>query len=71
MTEDYLLQYTEKFAKLYIKDKYIKEFKVGKVLFNYTESFITKKYKLPGIINSKGREEYVILTPSDISNKSK
>ncbi|MDR1695419.1 MAG: hypothetical protein LBR69_02125 [Endomicrobium sp.] len=70
LIKEFLLQYTESFAKTYMKNEYLKSFKVDKVTFNYdTESFITKEYILPYIINSKNKEEYIILTPLDILRK--
>lgn len=71
LIKDFLLQYTEIFAKKYINSEYLHEFTIDKVDFNYdTESFMSKKYKLPFIINSKGKKEFVILTPIDILRHS-
>ena len=40
---------------------------VERAEFNYeTESFMSKEYTLPYIINEKGKKEYVLLTPKDI-----
>lgn len=71
LIKGYLCEYTEKFAKKYIKDNNkAKMIPVDKVEFNYnTESFVSKEYYLPYIINKKGEEEYVLLTPSDILRK--
>lgn len=66
LIKGYLCEYTELFTKKYIKSS-AKEFYVEKAEFNYeTETFISKKYYLPYIINEKGKEEYVLLTPKDI-----
>ena len=67
LIKDFLCTYTETFAKKYISpDKRIKV-AVERAKFNYdTESFISKEYDLPYIINEKGKKEYVLLTPIDI-----
>ena len=40
---------------------------VERAEFNYdTESFVSREYTLPFIINEKGKKEYVLLTPKDI-----
>lgn len=66
----YFLEYTEKFAKQYIPEKYCNTFYVDKVRFDYeTETFISKEYYLPYIYNKKGKKEFVILTPIDILRK--
>lgn len=66
LIKDYLCDYTEKFAKKYLSCK-CKNIVVDKAGFNYeTESFYTKEYYLPYIVNEKGKEEYVLLTPKDI-----
>ena len=67
LIKGFLCKYTEKFAKKFIDEKYCKLFFVDKVDFNYdTESFMSKEYYLPYVINEKGEEEYVILTPRDM-----
>jgi len=66
LIKGYLCKYTENFAKKYIKNN-VKYFNVEKDSFNYeTETFTSNKYYLPYIINEKGKEEYVLLTPRDI-----
>lgn len=68
--KSYLLEYTEKFAKLYIDPSMLKTIPVDKADFNYqTETFVSKEYKLPYIINANGEMEYVLLTPFDILRK--
>lgn len=71
LIKGYLCEYTQKFAKKYISENYCKNIPVDKSGFNYeTESFVTKEYYLPYIINEKGEEEYVLLTPADILRKN-
>ena len=51
LIKGYFCEYTQKFAKEYIPEKYCRNFPVDKSEFNYeTESFITKEYYLPYII---------------------
>lgn len=67
LIKGFLCSYTENFAKQYIDSKYLKKIAVERAEFNYqTESFISKEYLLPYIINEKAKEEYVLLTPKDI-----
>lgn len=67
LIKEYLCDYTEKFAKAHIDDKYLKKLPVEKAYFNYeTESFVSKEYILPYIHNEKRRIEYVLLTPYDL-----
>lgn len=66
LIKGYLCKYTEKFTKKYITEK-AKKFIVEKVGFNYeTGTFTSNKYYLPYVINEKGKEEYVLLTPKDM-----
>ena len=66
LIKSYLCEYTEEFAKKYLSCG-CKNIVVDKAGFNYeTESFFAKEYYLPYIINEKGKEEYVLLTPKDI-----
>ena len=67
LIKGFLCSYTENFAKKYMDAKYLKKMIVEKADFNYeTESFISREYILPFIINEKGKSEYVLLTPKDI-----
>ena len=67
LIKGYLCSYTEAFAKYHIDKEHIKKFIVEKAEFNYeTESFVSKEYSLPFIINETGKIEYVLLTPKDI-----
>lgn len=57
--KQYLLKYTQEFAKLYLKPEYCREFSVKRVCFNWeTTSWMSEKYYLPCY---KG--DYVLLTP--------
>lgn len=68
--KSYLLEYTEKFAKQYIDSKLLKIIAVDKADFNYqTETFVSKEYMLPYLIDENGKEEYILLTPIDILRK--
>lgn len=61
----YLLEYTEVFAKTYLKKSQTKVINVGKVYFNYElERWMPKSFSLP---YHKG--DFVILTPKDILTK--
>ena len=67
LIKGYLCEYTEKFAEENIDPQYLKMIPVEKAYFNYeTESYVSKEYKLPYILNENGRIEYVLLTPRDI-----
>ena len=66
LIKGFLCEYTEEFAKKHIKEN-VKNFYVDKAEFNYeTETFVSKEYFLPYIINEKGKEEFVLLTPKNI-----
>lgn len=57
--KQYLLEYTQEFARIYLEPEQCKEFSVGKVCFNWkTTSWMTKKYYLPYYDG-----DYVLLTP--------
>lgn len=65
LIKEYLLEYTEGFAKQYIDKKLCKKFAISKVSFNYdTESWCSKTYYLPCFCG-----DYVLLTPMDILTK--
>lgn len=67
---EFLVEYTEQFAKLYINSNQCQIFSVPKCKFNYDdEIFVDKKAYLPFIINKKGKKEFVLLTPSSILRK--
>lgn len=55
LIKGFLCCYTEEFAKKYIDSKYLMKVNVERAEFNYnTESFVSKEYTLPYIINEKG-----------------
>lgn len=65
LTKEFLLNYTETFAKKYIDPKLLNEVKVDKVYFDYNlERWMPKEFTLPYIFN-----DFVILTPRDILTK--
>lgn len=65
LIQEYLLNYTEAFAKEHIDEKYLKEVAVRGVRFNYErEVWETDRFILPFINN-----DYVLLTPKDILTK--
>lgn len=65
LVKEYLLDYTESFAKKYIREDHLKIVNVDKVYFNYDlERWMPKEFTLPFIFN-----DYVILTPKDILTK--
>ena len=67
LIKGFLCEYTETFTKQHIKPEFYSLFPVEKSYFNYkTESFISKEYLLPYIVNKKGQKEYVLITPFDI-----
>lgn len=62
LIKEFLLGYTEEFARRYIKKKFRREVGVAKVRFNYeTESWEQGKYDLPF-----HEGDYVMLTPVDM-----
>jgi len=65
LIKDYLLRYTEKFAKQNIDAKYCDTFRVRRAKFNYdTETWEDGIYYLP-----KHNGDFVILTPKDLLTK--
>lgn len=65
LIKEFLLEYTQEFAKKYIRNEFCKTITVGKVRFNYeTESWEPDSYYLP-IFNS----DYILLTPKNILTK--
>jgi hypothetical protein len=65
LIHEFLLEYTQAFAKKHIDPKLRKKFVVSKVRFNYdTETWENGVYDLPNF-----RGDYVLLTPSDILTK--
>ena len=65
LIKEYLLTYTQTFAKKYIDKKFRREIAVSRVRFNYeTETWQPVNYDLP-VFNGS----YVLLTPNDILTK--
>jgi len=65
LIKKYLLQYTEKFAQMYVADNQKKVIKVNKVYFDYDfERWMPKDFVLPF-----WDDDYVLLTPKDILTK--
>jgi hypothetical protein len=65
LIHEFLLEYTQAFAKKYIAPKHRRSFIVSKVRFNYnTERWEHGVYDLPNF-----RGDYVLLTPTDILTK--
>jgi hypothetical protein len=65
LTKEFLLSYTETFAKANIDQKQLRVVKVDKVYFDYElERWMPKEFTLPFIFN-----DFVLLTPRDILTK--
>lgn len=64
------IKYTEEFSRKYLDDSLCSLFNIPKCEFDYEkELFVDKKAFLPYIINSKGKKEFIILTPLSILRK--
>ena len=62
LIKDYLLAYTEEFAKTHISEELVGDLSVQRSVFNYeTESWMSKRYTLPKLGKS-----FVILSPVDL-----
>jgi hypothetical protein len=62
LIKDYLLTYTQEFARQHLEAERCREFSVTKARFNYkTETWETRKYYLPAKDN-----DFVLLTPNDM-----
>lgn len=62
LIKDYLLRYTESFAREHLNPTHCAEFPVKRALFNYTtETWETRRYYLPRLGN-----DFVLLTPLDL-----
>ena len=67
LIKGFLCEYTEKFAKKHLNPDMCCVIPVDKAYFNYeTESFISKEFFLPYILNARGKKEFILLTPYDI-----
>lgn len=65
LIKEFLLEYTEEFAKNNIEPSLINKVKVDKVYFDYSfERWMPKEYELPYIFN-----DFIVLTPRDILTK--
>jgi len=65
LIKDFLLSYTENFAKEHISPQYLKKHRVGRAYFNYDIGvWAEKEYTLPTV-----NGDYVVLTPEDILTK--
>jgi len=68
LIKDFLLDYTQFFARKFIDKKLCKSFRVSRAVFNYkTETWQEKTYFLP--IDPNCDEDFVLLTPRDILTK--
>lgn len=65
LIKDFLLTYTETFAKQYLDARYLNIHNVNKVYFDYTlERWMPKKFTLPTL-----NGDFVLLTPLDLLTK--
>lgn len=65
LSKQFLLEYTEKFAKENIDPKFLRKVNVQKVYFDYDlERWMPREYELPFLF-----DDYVLLTPRDILTK--
>lgn len=69
LIKKYILEYTEEFANKFIDKKYIDEFAVDKVEFDFnTGLWSGKKYRLP-FLSDAFKKDFVLLIPKDILAK--
>ena len=65
LIKNFLLEYTQEFARQHIDPALTKTFAVGRAYFNYkTETWVSKKYRLPVF-----SDDFVLLTPQDLLTK--
>lgn len=73
LIKGYLLDYTQTFAKEHLDEANLDTFQVARAVFNYeTKTWVTRSYVLPKLIRtdlSKPRQEFVLLTPTDMLTK--
>ena len=69
IVKKYFLEYTQKFAKKHIDKKYLSEFSIRKVMFDFKKGIWTdERFTLPKIeINRK--KEFILLIPREILTK--
>ncbi len=66
LIKEHILEYTQKFASKYIDQKFIKEFPVKKVSFDFTTGlWKDKRFKLP-FFEYKNKVDFILLVPQDI-----
>ena len=62
LIKDFLLEYTQSFARQYLREQNVDTFAVPRAAFNYeTESWETRSYVLPRL-----GDDFVLLSPADI-----
>ena len=65
LIKPYLCSFTEKFAREYLSPEQCAEFNVNACEFNYDiEIWRPRRYYLPRVIDERGREDFVLLTPT-------
>jgi len=69
LVKKYLLEYTQSFAKKYIDEKYLSEFSIHKVNFDFKKGLWTDlRFILPKL-DVKNKKEFVLLVPREILTK--
>ena len=66
---DYLLEYTQKFARLYLQESKRKEFSVRCTFDSNLMIWKPKTFELPYFFKGANEEDFLILTPIDILTK--
>lgn len=67
LIKGYLVEYTRKFCEKNVNSKFLTEFRIDKIEFDFDKGiWVDKIVKLPFVYNEKGNKEYVLLTPKDI-----
>ena len=69
LVKKYLLEYTQNFAQKHIDTKYLAEFSVHKVNFDFKKDiWVDARFTLPKL-EIKGKKEFVLLVPREILTK--
>jgi len=69
LIKSYLLEYTQVFAQRYLNPKYLKEFSVRKVRFNFEKGLWEDgRYMLP-LFEHDNKREFILLVPREILTK--
>ncbi len=69
LIKERILEYTQKFASKHIDKKFVKEFPVKKVTFDFKSGlWEDRKFKLPFFVHNS-KTEFVLLVPQDILTK--